>query len=135
MSKAYVEAARAALAEHTREKAAIAIAQSNWWSALCRRGDPSRRPNLTSEAFEAGWIEAQAHFTAIFESERDDLERRRKRLADALEALVNSCEGVHPSDIPPRFVTMAHAALDQSPWGDNAYCETNAAMSGHPTNT
>lgn len=31
------------------------IARATWWDGVARRGDPMRRPNLSAEAFAAGW--------------------------------------------------------------------------------
>ena len=35
-------------------------AYDRWWSDVSRRGDPARRPNLSSEAFVAGYKAALA---------------------------------------------------------------------------
>lgn len=38
----------------------IERAYDAWWRGLTRIGDPMRRPNLTREAFEAGYLIAVA---------------------------------------------------------------------------
>jgi len=60
------------------------IAYDNWWHELVLKGDPSRRPNLVEEAFEAGWRlamnevkEAEAFLNKI----RDEERRERRRIA------------------------------------------------------
>lgn len=37
----------------------ILAAWDQWWAALTRQGDPIRRPDLTAEAFVAGWLAAK----------------------------------------------------------------------------
>ncbi len=40
-----------------------------WWRGLTRQGDPARRPDLTREAFHAGYIIARAELGADGEAE------------------------------------------------------------------
>ena len=42
--------------EDSKRKAAMRRAWDEWWRIISRRGDPLRRPDLASEAFEAGYL-------------------------------------------------------------------------------
>ena len=48
---------------------------NDWWGPLTLKGDPMRRPNLTQEAFEAGYRAALDDAARIVENEPVDLMR------------------------------------------------------------
>ena len=57
-------------------------ARATWWSLISRKGDPARRPNLSWEAFDAGWHSAMALVAASRKIEED---ARREERSDEIE--------------------------------------------------
>lgn len=60
-------------------KEQVELAFDAWWRDLTRRGDPARRPHLTSEAFVAGWEAAH--------SDSDEIKHLRQELAKSQDAV------------------------------------------------
>ena len=68
----------------------IKAAHSACWTKICRQGDPIRRPNLSTEAFIAGW----------------NAGIRTQRNLDAIEALTDWCR----RNIEPPPADLLYAA-------------------------
>jgi len=66
------------MSEQSPSKEQVQLAYEAWWRDLTRRGDPSRRPHLTTEAFVAGWKAC---------SDSDEIQQLRRELAKSQDAV------------------------------------------------
>ncbi len=67
-----------------------------WWEAQTEKGDPQRRPNLVTEAYEAGWEARGYEFPA---GDEQSLSLRDRFAAHALGALHSQVAAIYTTSL------------------------------------